>query len=188
MNSQSKTQWISQMEALVEEQLQTSTEVFQNLPEDILIYSNTGEWSVCQCLEHLNTYAAHYLPRIQAKLNPLANYEPEAPVRKSWLAAYFIRMMAPSENGKKYKAIKKHQPNRHRNDPYQPVAVFIDTLETVQQILHVATNTNLNSGRVTTSISPLVSLSPGEAIEFLLVHNQRHIVQAQAQIARFQNR
>ncbi|EON78365.1 hypothetical protein ADIS_1228 [Lunatimonas lonarensis] len=187
-DSQSKTDWISKMEALVEEQLQTSTEVFQNLPEEILLYSQSGEWSVAGCLEHLNTYAAHYLPRIQGRLAPEPESQWNAPVRKSWLASYFIRMMEPSENGKKYKAVKKHQPQRHREDPYQSVATFIDSLETVQQILYVATNTNLNKGRVATSISPLVGLTPGEAIEFLLVHNQRHIAQAKAQLAMFPNR
>jgi hypothetical protein len=185
MSLLNKETWIRTMETLVEEQLSSSTKIFQNLPEEVLSFSETGEWSVKECLVHLNSYASFYFPRITKALESQKSSSNNKPIRKSWIGSYFIKMMAPKENGKKYKALKRHLPNPNASDPYQNVADFIQYLEDLLTILSLARKYDPNKGRVTSSISPIINLKPCDAIEFVLVHNQRHLIQAQKQIKKF---
>ncbi|MFD2200826.1 DinB family protein [Shivajiella indica] len=187
MNLQNKENWIEKMETLVEEQLETSTKIFQNLAEEALIFSDSGNWSITACLDHLNSYAAFYLPRIKKVLESSKSEKDTSSIRLSWIGSYFINMMKPVENGKKFKAIKKHYPNVQNAAPYQIVAEFIDYLEEIQEILLKARGKDLNKGSISSSISSLVLLRPCDAIEFLLVHNQRHVIQAKYQLKAYQD-
>lgn len=182
MSLLNKETWINKMETLVEEQLSSSTKILQNLPKEVLSFSETGEWSVNECLLHLNSYSSFYIPRITKALQSQKSSSNNEPIRKSWIGSYFIKMMAPKENGKKYKALKRHLPNPNASDPYQSVADFIQYLEELLVILSLAKKYNPNKRRVTSSISPFIKLKPCDAIEFVLVHNQRHLIQAQKQI------
>ncbi|HSI78169.1 MAG TPA: DinB family protein [Lunatimonas sp.] len=188
MSLQNKLDWVEKMEAMVEEQFDASIKIFQNLPEDALLFSDAGEWSIAACLDHLNSYSSHYMPRIKKALKHDELAMNDFPVEKSWIGSYFIRMMEPKEDGKKYKAIKKHLPNLNTLDPYKNVADFIQALEELDAILQLAKKCDPNKGKVTSSLSPLIRLKPVDAIEFVLVHNKRHLVQAKKQIKKFQNK
>lgn len=185
MKPQNKAHWIEKMENLVEEQIETSTKIFQNLSEEALDFSGIGTWSAAACLDHLNSYSDYYLPRIKKVLSSQKPTDDPNFIKLSWIGSYFINMMKPIENGKKFKAMKKHFPNVHPIDPHQIVANFIHNLEEMTLILSQAKNIDLNKGKIRSSISSLVNLRLCDTIEFLLVHNQRHIIQAKKQVKEY---
>ncbi|WP_373522739.1 DinB family protein [Aquiflexum sp.] len=187
MKSQNKEYWIEKMENLVEEQLEASTKIFQNLHEEALVFSDSRTWSAAACIDHLNSYFNYYLPRIKKVMASQKPINDPTSIKLSWIGVYFIKMMKPIENGKKFKAMKKHYPNIQSTDPHQIVANFIHNLEEMLLILSQANQIDLNRGSFRSSISPLVNLRPCDTIEFLLVHNQRHLIQAKNQLKEYRN-
>jgi hypothetical protein len=104
--------------------------VFNNLDELGLQKSDSDTaWSIAECLAHLNTYGRFYLPKIEAAL--LDSSKPNNPdFKSSWLGRYFINMMDPDKNVKKYKATKKHVP-APTLDANDVVEEFIKQQETI---------------------------------------------------------
>ncbi|MCU0359089.1 MAG: DinB family protein [Cyclobacteriaceae bacterium] len=179
----SHQEFLLQVEEQLEAQLAEVISVFQNLPEDRLLQpADNGGWSITECLEHLNTYAEFYLPRIDAALQKA----PECPADQlfsfSFLGKYFINSMDPDQSRKKYKAMKRHRPAQVSN-AYGIVSRFIQYLEDMLQLVRKARHKNWMKTSVATSISPWIKISAGDAIQFVLTHNRRHLVQARQLVA-----
>lgn len=172
------TQFINQLENEIENQLKEVLTVFQNLPESILLQpSATGGWSIAQCFEHLNTYAEFYLPRIKKSLAQSTALSTPTLFKHTWLGDYFIKMMDIEKSKKKYKAIKRHHPNRI-DSPHSVISTFIGHTESLLMMLKEANSKDLRKIYIGTSISSLIKLNMGDAILFVLTHNRRHIIQA----------
>jgi hypothetical protein len=175
---QSHQEFLLQVEEQLEAQLAEVISVFQNLSEDRLLQpADNGGWSIAECLEHLNTYAVFYLPRIKKALAKAPAIDGTAAFRHGFLGNYFINTMDPSQNTKKYKAMKKHRPVVI-TDPYPVVSRFIQYMEELLEMLQQAGNKNLMKTSVSTSISPLIKITVGDALQFMLTHNHRHLEQA----------
>ncbi|GCC50049.1 DinB family protein [Chryseotalea sanaruensis] len=174
----SQEEYLIKLEAILEKQLQEVIAVFQNLPSSTLLQPPAqGGWSIAECFEHLNTYAEYYHPKIQQGFNR-PSHATELPLfRNTWLGLYFIKTMNSDSRQKKYKAIKQHQPKPIEN-PSAAISRFIQHLEDLLKLLHAAGTRDLKSIKLKTSLAPLIKINAGDAIEFLLVHNQRHIQQA----------
>ncbi len=169
--------FIAQLETKVEDHLQKAVQIFQNLKRDQLSASaDQMGWSIAQCLEHLNTYGDYYIPEINRVLDGSLNLTNEEFV-SGWLGRYFVGMIDPDKSNKKYKAAKQHMPTSNL-DPHQIVFIFISQQEEFLKILNRCYHADLNHIKVTTSISSLVRLRLGDILQFLIVHNERHIRQA----------
>lgn len=171
-------EFLNLLEQQIEEQLKQAISVFQNLPEDLLIQPGPNQgWSIAECLEHLNSYAEYYIPKIKKAMDkaPLLN-EPLA-FRHSFLGRYFIKSMDPDLSAKKHKAMKKHRPVRIDNS-YSTVSRFIQSLEELLTLVRDAEQKNWMKSSVSTSISPWIKIHTGDALMFVLTHNRRHLEQA----------
>lgn len=169
---------LERLEDLAEKQFQTVIQDIQNLPSAVLVQRPPlGGWSIAECLEHLNSYSAFYLPRLSTALEKASQVSGDTTFRHTLLGSCFIRLMDPSTSKKKMKAMKKHQPTRDL-DPHTVVAVWIQHMESLLKLLKKARMYDLKRIRVATSISPLIRLNGGDAIHFVLVHSSRHLAQA----------
>jgi len=165
---------IETLEQQVEKHLEQAIRVFQNLDEAALAKpSETGGWSIAQCLWHLNSYGDFYLPQIEKSL---AKEKPEAVFKSGFFGAYFTRMMQPSANGKRYKAFKTHIPPQIPNG-HATVAGFIHQQEQLLKYLKKARHADLNV-KLPISISTMVKLKLGDVLQFVIAHDERHIQQA----------
>ncbi|MDJ1469929.1 DinB family protein [Xanthocytophaga flava] len=177
-----KDQLLDSLEEQVEKHLRQCVEQFQNLSEDILLAPATnGGWSIAQCLEHLNSYGKYYLPQIQKGLTKVQLKPNVETFRSTWLGRYFTRMMDPQTGTRKYKAFKGHIPDQNLN-PYAVVAEFIQQQETLLAYIRQARHVDLNCIRIPISILQWIRLKLGDVLQFLIAHNERHIVQAQRNI------
>ena len=173
-----QTEYLSKLEDVLEEQLSQVIAVFQNLPaEKLLQPSSSGGWSMAQCFEHLNSYAAYYHPKLWREINKLVVSQGSIDFRNTWIGLYFIRMMKTDATRTKYKAMKKHKPFEV-SDPHAVLSLFIQYQEELLKLLQASKNKNMVKGKIGTSMSGLIKLNIGDTLEFLLVHNQRHIQQA----------
>lgn len=173
-----KISLLNQLENQVENHLQQVLTKFQNASNaQLLKPSNTGGWSIAQCLEHLNTYGNYYLPLFEKGLSESPD-KPEANVIKSsWLGRKSIESMNPETGKKKFKALKKHIPVPDL-DTQAVVAEFINHQERLLQIIRLAKSKDLQQIKISISIAKFLKLNLGDALQFLIVHNERHIQQA----------
>lgn len=182
MSSISSSTLINQLEIRVEAHLRKAISVYQNLDEkNLLKPAADGGWSIAQCLDHLNKYGDYYLPHIEAKLQQPGNTSSEV-FKGSWIGSYFTKMMEPSTGKRKTKAFKAYVPPMQL-DAYSVVARFIQQQETLLQYLNKARQVNLDKLKIPVSIAKWIGLKLGDVFQFLIAHNERHIQQADRNLA-----
>ncbi|CAA9520518.1 MAG: hypothetical protein AVDCRST_MAG96-2901 [uncultured Segetibacter sp.] len=164
--------------------LQQAVSEWQTMPQPKLLQQpGENQWSVAQCLEHLNSYARYYLPEIEKAV--------ETATQKSWSAGeqftaglignYFTNLMMPESKGKRMKkmsAPKNHTPAASL-DSCKVVSEFIDHQEKMLDLLEKARKIDLNKAKVPVSIAKFIKLKLGDVFMFLNAHTLRHIIQAE---------
>lgn len=178
METVRKSALLDRLEKRVELHLNEAVMVFQNLPEKVLLKpSPSGGWSIAQCLEHLNTYGHYYLPEIRKGLEKQKGQPSSEEFTSTWFGSYFTRMMEPETGKKKYKAFKNYIPLSDLN-AYGVVAEFIEQQELLLKYIKTSRGVDLNRVKVPISIFKWVKLRLGDVFQFLIAHNERHLVQA----------
>jgi hypothetical protein len=174
MKAVNKQALIDNLEQQVDAHLQQAIKVYQNLDADVLSKpAATGGWSIAQCLEHLNSYGNYYLPHIEKTLRN--NHSESSTFTSGWLGDYFTKSMDPTA-GKKMKALKGHMP-AVQLDAYAVVAEFIQQQEKLLVYLRQARKADLDI-RIPITITKLIRLKLGDVFQFLIMHDERHIQQA----------
>ncbi len=165
------------LESRVHHHLQQAISTYQNLTDSELNRrSASGGWSIAQCLEHLNSYGDFYLPRIDQAISAYQG-KPALTVKRGWLGNYFINSMDPDLSTKRYQAFRGHLPAVSLNG-HRVVGHFIAQQERLLALLRHSGRTDLNRIRIPISITCLIRLKLGDTLEFLIIHNERHIRQA----------
>ena len=183
MKPVNKEQFLNALENSVENHLREAIRVFQNADEQTLLRpAANGGWSIAQCLDHLNSYGQYYLPYIQNGLNKNMGRPYPDTFQSTWLGNYFTRLMDPKTGKKKQKAAKIHKPAPDL-DAHAVVAEFIQQQETMLTYLKRAQQTDLNKIKIPVSIFKWIKLNLGDVLQFLIAHNERHLLQAKRNLA-----
>ncbi|CCH53241.1 hypothetical protein BN8_02320 [Fibrisoma limi BUZ 3] len=163
---------------------QTAENEFGSLSAtELLQRPGPAKWSIAECLEHLNTYSRYYLPLIELAIQHGEQRQLVATFTfsSSWLGDYFVRMMQPPAEGKtgsRYKAAKRHLPAPTLN----PEAVWIEFIQQqarLGDLLQQAQHVHIGRLKIAISLSRWIRLSLGDVLRFVVVHEQRHLLQAQ---------
>jgi uncharacterized damage-inducible protein DinB len=173
-----KISLLNHLENQVGNHLQQALVKFQNAKDEVLLKpSDSNGWSIAQCVEHLNTYGNYYLPLFEKEMAKSPN-KPEANVIKSsWLGRKSIESMNPETGKKKFKALKNHIPASDL-DAQAVIAQFISHQERLLQIIRLAQSKDIQQIKIPLSIAKFLKLNLGDALQFLIIHNERHIQQA----------
>lgn len=131
-------------------------------------------WSVLQCLEHLNRYSEYYLKVMEEKLKK-AKEKGDEEIKYSWFGKMSIKSMHP-ENRKKSKTLVRLNPTESEVNR-QVLQDFITHQKNLLNIMDKAESYSLNSIKIPADVFKLLKLRLGECFEFLIVHQQRHILQ-----------
>lgn len=170
-----KKELLATLESTVERHLQDVLRDFQNLPASVLLrVANNGGWSIAQCLEHLNRYGNYYLPQIKKRLAAHPGTSSET-FTSTWLGNYFTNMMQPGRG--KMKTFKAYAPPPIL-DAHTIVAEFVKQQETLLSCLHLAYDRDLNKIKIPVSIAKFIRLRLGDVFQFVIMHNERHLLQA----------
>lgn len=177
MKTIDKLQLLHNLQSQVESHLNKAIAEYQNMADNLLNRpSNTGGWSIAQCLEHLNSYGDYYLPLIKSGVETYSGKSASS-FTGSWLGNYFVKMMDPTSGNKKYKAFKGHIPET-KLDGAAVVAKFIDQQEQLLEYLKRAEKVDLNAIKIPISISRFIRLNLGDTFRFIVAHDERHMLQA----------
>jgi hypothetical protein len=90
-------------------------------------------------------------------------------------------MMKPEAGMKKMKAFKHYTPSKIA-EPYKVVSTFIDQQEKLLTLLKQARQADLTI-RVPISIAQYIRLKLGDVFQFVIEHDERHIVQAKRNLS-----
>jgi len=181
MTNQPVAQLLQTLEDQVEAHITDAVKIFQNLSaEQLLKPATDGGWSIAQCLWHLNSYGDYYLPKIKSGLDE--THPANANFKSTWLGNYFISIMRPGEKMKKYKAFKNHIPPVQM-DAHTVVAEFIQQQEQLLNYLKQARQNDMNLIRIPISILSWMKLKLGDVFQFIIAHDERHLLQAKRNLA-----
>ncbi|UXX79601.1 DinB family protein [Reichenbachiella carrageenanivorans] len=136
------------------------------------------EWSVLECIEHLNIADAHYISQFDRKLQ-IAPESEESTFKPGWMGDYFVKSIKPRADGtipSPMKTLKKFQPEIDVH--YDTLSKFIEDQDEIIAALEKSKKLDLNKIKITSAIGSIVTFKLGDAFRFLIGHNQRHMIQA----------
>jgi hypothetical protein len=96
-------------------------------------------------------------------------------VKSTWLGRKFIRMMEP-DNTKKQKTFRRMDPSNSVLT-IDVIREFLNHQNGLAQTIRLAGDKDLNQRAVPVEFFRLLKLSPAEALQFVIVHQQRHFLQ-----------
>lgn len=176
-----KQQLLSELQTLVTVHIDY-VQSLTALPEKKLQYRlHEGSWSVLECLEHLNRYAAFYNQEIEKRLSK-AKPATSSEFKSGYWGNKFAVDMLPKEGMKKIKTFQSKNPIHSNLVASEVLMSFLQHQETMMTLLEKAKAYDLN--RIKTSITlPILKFKLGDTFRFVIHHNERHIVQVQAILA-----
>lgn len=155
--------------------------VFKSLTLDQLNFRQSEhEWSILECIEHLNLYGDFYLPEIELNLM-LQHQAPDARVYKPGIIGnYFARLMKVN-NGK----VKKMKSPKDKNPIHSELSIttldrFIKQQDLLSHLLFKALKADLTKTKTAISLTKVIRLRLGDTLRFYVYHIARHIKQASA--------
>jgi len=148
-----------------------------NLPAETLHFRlSEKEWSILECLEHLNRYGTFYIPEIGKRIKN-SDAEPTEFFSSGILGNYFAESMIPKKTLKKMKTFRSMNPI-HSHPDKSVLDEFILQQNQIIALLNDAEQVDLNRTKTGISISMLVRLKLGDTFRFVVYHNLRHVEEA----------
>lgn len=140
-----------------------------------------SRWSAGQCLEHLNIVGGYYLPSIAARIARAQNRgsKPAAIAKQGFIGRRLVESMRTPAGIKARTSPQRYAPTGTRL-PRTVTEVFSRQLDELLRLVLLARQINANVVRIPNAIFPLLLLRLTDQLEFLVVHLQRHVAQAEA--------
>lgn len=138
-----------------------------------------SQWSMAQCLEHLNMTARLYLPPVYEKIveaRSTTGLTNKGPFRFSLLSKWIVSSMDASPKYK-FKAPKKILPPADRPMD-EVVSGFLLFQDRLGDLIKLADGTDLARIKVQSPLMKFLKLPLGQILALILAHERRHIQQA----------
>lgn len=165
-----------------------SAKAFKELPaKDLNAKKEASQWSILECLEHLNLYGDYYLPEIEKQLLQ-GRVASEAAIFKSGMIGNYFANLMKMNDGK----IKKMKSPRDKNPVNSKLTVlvidrFLKQSQKLKVLLKQSLEGDLTKIKVPISITKFVKLRLGDTLRFYVYHIERHILQAKKNVKEIQN-
>jgi hypothetical protein len=140
-----------------------------------------SRWSAGQCLEHLNIVGGYYLPSIAARIKKAQEQgsKPATVAKQGYFGRRMIEAMRTPASVKSSVTPQRYAPTGTRL-PRTVTEVFSRQIDELLRLVLLARQVNANAVRIPNAIFPLLLLRLTDQLEFLVVHIQRHVAQAEA--------
>ena len=170
---------ITELLALTDQAIETIKK-FKTYSNSNLNYKNNiTEWSILECLEHLNLYGDFYLPEIEKTLFNSTQKINDPVFNSGKIGNYFANLMI-TKNGniKKMKTPKDKDPI-NSNLSFSTIERLLKQLEKLKILLNQSRTANLTKLKTAISLTKFIKLRLGDTLRFVVYHIERHILQAQ---------
>lgn len=137
------------------------------------------QWSVGQCLDHLITANSSYFPTFEKILRgeQKATLWERVPFLPSLFGKVLIRSLEPASTHK-LKAPQIFQPASSNVDA-KIVDHFLEQQKRLTECIQASETLDMERSIMTSPASSFITYSLGDAYRIILVHERRHILQAQ---------
>jgi hypothetical protein len=178
------TQWVfNELKTVTERNLQLLRKRMSGLSEKQLNWKpSDAAWNILEITAHLNEYARFYHAAFRNRIEttrfrqPKENFVSSPLGRSAWMS---MKLGNAKNVKRKFNAPKQYNPT------YSAELVKQDGLENLiraqqelLQVIDLATEVNIRKVKVPISISKIIRLRLGDALLFVVYHNERHIQQA----------
>jgi hypothetical protein len=174
---------ITELRTITERNLELLRQRFINLTDEQKSWKkDANSWSITEIFAHLNAYANYYHPVFIKRIETTRYLEPKdifisSPLGKS---AWKSMKLGNAKNVKRrMKSPKSFNPTIESTLISGTDIEFFekDQLQLLN-ILTKAEEVNLRKVKVPISISKIIRLRLGDALQFVIYHNERHLQQA----------
>lgn len=148
-------------------------------PEQLTWKPDRKVWSILECFDHLLTTNGLYLPRIAAAIEAAEKSGENSvkPFKPTLFARLFIKSLRPG-SGFKIKTFRVFKP-QHGPQALDVTTRFLEMQEELINLIKRADGSDVNAVKFSSPVSRLIRFSIGEGLSVLVVHEQRHLLQAQ---------
>lgn len=173
---------LNELKTITENNIRFIRERLTNLsPSQLNWKKDSKSWSVNEILAHLNEYAAYYNKTIALKIERTRFRDPRERFMSSPLgrSAWSSMKLGNLKNIKRpIRSQKMYNPTLNLSIPLENA---LDTFGKGQvemiEILKKVEDVNLRKVRIPISISKIIRFRLGDALMFVIYHNERHIQQ-----------
>jgi hypothetical protein len=142
---------------------------------------STGVWSVQEILSHLNAYSHYYHKAFEDKIaqtkftQAKETFAPSPLGKSAWKS---MKLGRANNVKRKFKAPRNYNPTLNTLlIEENATSTFLKDQNDLIEILGKAKTVNLKKVKVKISISKFVRLRLGDALMFVVYHNERHVQQ-----------
>jgi uncharacterized damage-inducible protein DinB len=177
------TELIKELKNVTDQNLDQLKACFIDLSEEQKKWKTSeNSWSILEIFAHLNHYAKYYHSTFKNKIvntrftKPSENFISSPLGRSAWKS---MKLGNANNIKRKFKAPKSYNPIINPtlvkgND----IEMFENNLAELNELITLSQNVNLRKVKIAISVSKIIRLKLGDALLFVVYHNQRHIQQA----------
>ncbi len=173
---------ISELKSITDRNLLALKKHFKHLNNSQLSWKpNELNWSVSEIFAHLNEYARfynkHFLFKIdKTKFRPGKEVFISSPLgRSAWKS---MKLGNLNNVKRKFRAKRDYDPKFTKLVSGDDVEKFTENQDIMLDILERSNEINIRKAKIPISISKLIRLKFGDALMFVIYHNERHVQQA----------
>lgn len=133
-------------------------------------------WNILQCIEHLNRYGDFYLAEIESKINNAKPLLEDKDFKSGFLGKLFTKMMLPKKGMIKMKTFADKNPNAEELN-IEVIDKFVEQQQKWLVLINKCSKVDLNKNSCRLTL-PLLKMDMGSTLQFVIYHNERHVVQA----------
>ncbi|MEX1192290.1 MAG: DinB family protein [Brumimicrobium sp.] len=183
MKTFNTNQLLDDLKQITENNITLITKKFSHLSDEQKKWRPTSDsWNILEVFSHLNVYAKFYhttfIDKIQkTKFKVAKDTFVSSPLgRSAWKS---MKLGRANNVKRKFKAPKNYNPSNDEslisNDA---ISEFSENQKQLLDILEMAKQVNLRKVKIPISISKIVRLRLGDALMFVIYHDERHVQQA----------
>jgi hypothetical protein len=136
------------------------------------------QWSIAQCLDHLIQSNRQYFPLLEAVANGTRkqSFMEKLPGLPGFFGKMMLKALDPS-NQKKLKSPASFQPSASQLPP-TIVADFVQQQQQLTRLIKATDHVDHQKTIVSSPVSGLITFSLKDGISIIVVHEERHFMQA----------
>lgn len=177
------TQLLEEVKLITNQNLKTLRELILPLTDEQKNWrKDKSSWNINEIFAHLNEYAEYYHKALSRKIEktrfrtPKENFISSPLGRSAWKS---MKLGNLKNVRRKMKAPRSYNPSLH---PEIVKGNDVKTFENEQiellKIIENSTQINIRKAKIPISISKIIRLRFGDALLFIVYHNERHVQQA----------
>jgi hypothetical protein len=178
--------------------LVSEIEKMESMGSDLLLKSpEAGKWCVAEIISHMNQAYHLYENRIDLLLDKLPDkkiHDEKDQFRARGMAKMSIVSMRPvnGERKRRMKTMKRFEPvlkmeGISKDKLSETFALFYRYQDHLKESIKKSRSKDVGKRRLNSAIGPIVRFYLPEAFDFLISHEERHLLQAQEVIAQLQS-